>query len=236
MRKTFYGILAACAVAGFSQAAFALGDTEYDAIVKQADTDLKAAKQSCSSLSGNAEDVCKLKAEADHTRTVQRAKAAQKNTPEARAEASEKIADADYKLAKEKCDDLSGNAKDVCVQQAKTDHDKAKADYKAAEKGTPEARHDAIKDKAEADYKLAKEKCDSLAGNAKDVCVQQAKADYDKAKANVKAAETGTPAARQDAMRERNDADYKVAKEKCDSLSGDAKDTCVKQAKQKYNQ
>jgi hypothetical protein len=31
-------------------------------------------------------------------------------------------------------------------------------------------------------------------------------------------------------------AQYKVAKEKCDVLSGDAKDACVKDAKVKYHQ
>ena len=31
-------------------------------------------------------------------------------------------------------------------------------------------------------------------------------------------------------------ADYKVAKEECDSLSGDAKDACVRDAKLKYHQ
>jgi len=31
-------------------------------------------------------------------------------------------------------------------------------------------------------------------------------------------------------------AQYKVAKEKCDALSGDAKDQCVKDAKLKYHQ
>jgi hypothetical protein len=35
---------------------------------------------------------------------------------------------------------------------------------------------------------------------------------------------------------ERLDAEYKVAKEKCDALSGDAKDACVSNAKVKYHQ
>jgi hypothetical protein len=39
-----------------------------------------------------------------------------------------------------------------------------------------------------------------------------------------------------DARDTKMDAEYKVAKEKCDSLSGDAKDQCIKQAKVKYGQ
>jgi hypothetical protein len=31
-------------------------------------------------------------------------------------------------------------------------------------------------------------------------------------------------------------ADYKAAKERCDSLSGSAKDACVSEAKMKYKQ
>jgi hypothetical protein len=41
-------------------------------------------------------------------------------------------ADAAYELAKEKCDDLSGNAKDVCQKDAKAAQASAKADAKAA--------------------------------------------------------------------------------------------------------
>jgi len=33
---------------------------------------------------------------------------------------------------------------------------------------------------------------------------------------------------------DKKDADYKVAKEKCDALSGQAKDNCVAQAKLKF--
>ena len=95
-----------------------------------------------------------------------------------------------YEVAKEKCDDLSGNAKDVCVKEAKAAYVKAKADAKvdrvaidaqqtAAQK-TAEARKDAAEDKRDADYKVAVEKCDSLAGAAKDACVRDAKAKFGK--------------------------------------------------------
>jgi hypothetical protein len=39
---------------------------------------------------------------------------------------------------------------------------------------------------AKADYLVAKERCDDLAGNAKDVCVKEAKAAEKKALANVR--------------------------------------------------
>ena len=81
-------------------------------------------------------------------------------------------ADANYEVAKEKCDDLAGNAKDVCVKEAKAAFVKAKADAKvdrvaadtrkdSADK-TAEARREAAADKRDADYKVAIEKCDAL--------------------------------------------------------------------------
>ena len=93
-------------------------------------------------------------------------------------------------MAKEKCDDLSGNQKDVCVKEAKAAHVKATADAKvdrvaaekhnAATEKTAAARRDAAEDKRDADYKVAIEKCDSLSGPAKDACVSGAKAKYGK--------------------------------------------------------
>jgi hypothetical protein len=41
-------------------------------------------------------------------------------------------------------------------------------------------------------------------------------------------------AVRQDAKEDKMQADYKVALEKCDALSGAAKDACVADAKTKY--
>jgi len=82
---------------------------------------------------------------------------------------------------------------------------------------------------------VAKEKCDDLAGNAKDVCVKEAKAAHDSAKADLKAHKKIVNA-EQDALDTKMTAEYKVAKEKCDALSGDPKDTCVASAKARYNQ
>ena len=86
-------------------------------------------------------------------------------------------ADAEYKTAKDACDAKSGNDKDVCIKQAKADHDKAKADAKAHLK-SQNAMADARDTKLEAQYKVAKERCDSLSGDAKDACIKQAKARY----------------------------------------------------------
>ena len=41
-------------------------------------------------------------------------------------------ADATYEIAKERCDDLTGNAKDVCKKDAKTAFETTKADAKVS--------------------------------------------------------------------------------------------------------
>jgi hypothetical protein len=140
-------------------------------------------------------------------------------------------AKATYEAAKAKCDALKDNAKDICIAEAKAARTRTEVDAEAVYKGTPKAREHAIHEIAEADYKVAKERCDDKAGNDKDVCVKVAKAALTKAKA--KAARVSTDA-KVDASKEKREADYKVAAEKCDAMSGDAKSACVKQAKAKY--
>ena len=89
--------------------------------------------------------------------------------------------------------------------------------------------------RADADYKAAKDACKPKQGNDKDVCLKQAKAEHVKATADAKAL-LKSKNAKADAREDTMVAQYKVAKEKCDALSGDAKDSCIKQAKLKYHQ
>jgi len=149
--------------------------------------------------------------------------------------AAEDSAKATYDSAKKACDSLSGNAKDVCVLEAKGTRDKTIAEAEATEKGTPKAHRDAREAAIKADYNVAKEKCDDLGGNAKDVCVKEAKAAHDKSEADLKAMKD-TAETRKDTMQAKNDADYKVAAEKCETLAGDAKSNCVSSAKARYHQ
>jgi hypothetical protein len=142
-------------------------------------------------------------------------------------------AKATYDGDKKACDAMSGNAKDICVAEAKAKKTKTEVNAEAAYKETPKAREHAIHESAEADYKVAKERCDDKAGNDKDVCVKEAKAVMTRAKADAKASQKGTEA-RIDANKDKRDADYKVAAEKCDALAGDAKSACVASAKARF--
>ena len=153
-------------------------------------------------------------------------------------------ADAQYKIDKDACSSLSGNAKHICVAKAKGKDNVAKADAEATYENTPKARESARLALAKANHDVAIAKCDDLAGNQKDVCVKEAKAGLVRGKADAKvdrvAAETRHEAAtkqadvRNEANGDKRDADYKVAIEKCDALASPAKNSCVSNAKVQY--
>ena len=157
---------------------------------KNADAQYKMDTEACSSLSGNARDICAAEAKGRDNVTKAEAEAAYENTPKARQGARVARAQATYDVSLEKCDDLAGNPKDVCVKEAKAGLVKGKADAKVdrvtadtrQEAGAKqaEARKDANADKRDAEYKVAIEKCDALAGPTKDACVSNAKVEYGK--------------------------------------------------------
>ena len=147
--------------------------------------------------------------------------------------AAVKDADVAYTSAKANCKSLSGNAKDVCVAEAKVQKSYAIAKFDGEYKNTAKAMYDGRKDVAKAEYELAKTKCASKAGNDKDVCVKEAKAVEVRAIADAKAG-TKVTDARIDAADAKRTADYKVAIEKCDAFAGDTKSACVKEAKARF--
>jgi hypothetical protein len=75
-------------------------------------------------------------------------------------DAAYKDASAQYAADKEACKSMTGNAKDVCMQEAKGKEKVGKAEADAAYKGPPKAREAARVAHADADYNVAKEKCD----------------------------------------------------------------------------
>ena len=167
-----------------------LSKEAYATAKKNADTQYASDKAACASLSGNAKDICAAEAKGKDRIAKADAEAGYKNTSKTRESARVARAQARYDVAVEKCDDLAGNTKDVCVKEAKAELVKGKANAKvdrvaadtrqdAAVKQT-EARKEASTDKRDADYKVAIEKCDALAGPAKEACIGNAKALYGK--------------------------------------------------------
>ena len=146
------------------------------------------------------------------------------------AKADYKAAKADisakYKADQAACAGMTGNVKDICSAEATGREKIAYAELIATNEPTSRHRYDARLAQADAAYAVAIEKCDDLSGNAKDVCVKEAKAVRVKALADAKLGKE-IRETKKDAAADKLDADYKVAIEKCDALAGDAKASCV---------
>ncbi|HET7728468.1 MAG TPA: hypothetical protein VFK48_00425 [Usitatibacter sp.] len=94
--------------------------------------------------------------------------------------------EADAKAAKEKCNSLKDNAKDICQAEAKATEKVAKKELDYKNKPTEKNRYEAEKMKAEAAYEVAKEKCEDQKGAEMAACKKNAKADKDRAIAALK--------------------------------------------------
>jgi multidrug efflux pump subunit AcrB len=161
----------------------------------------------------------------------------------------------EYKSEKRGCAALAGNAKDICVEEAKGKESVALAELDNSYKPTLKTQYKVHTAKADAVYEVAKQKCDDLSGNPKDVCEKEAKAVHTSAKAdakvqmktsqaNAKASEktaeakakasSDTAEVRSDAAADKRAAELKVAEEKCDALASTAKDKCLAEAKAKF--
>jgi hypothetical protein len=142
-------------------------------------------------------------------------------------------ASADYKADKAACASMSGNAKDICVEEAKGKEKVARAELAFSYTGKPKDESKVLTARADAAYNVAKERCDDRSGNDKDVCVKEAKSVKAKTMADVKLGKKidSASATADDSKRKAN---YKVAAEKCDAMSGDAKSACMTSAKAMY--
>lgn len=138
-----------------------------------------------------------------------------------------------YKVERDSCASMSGNAKDICVETAKGREDVALAHLQMQRTGNAKDASKFATARSDARYEVAKEKCDDATGNAKDVCVKQAKAEHEKTKADIKLNKE-VREARNDAEETKLKADYNVANERCDSLTGDSKSACVATAKARF--
>lgn len=137
---------------------------------------------------------------------------------------------ATYKADKAACASFTANAKDICIEEAKAKQKVARAELEYAYSGTTKDENKVQVAKAESIYAVAKEKCDDMSGNAKDVCVKEAKAVEAQALADAKVGKK-VNAAITDAAKDVTDAKYKAAAEKCESMTGDAKASCMADAK-----
>lgn len=139
-----------------------------------------------------------------------------------------------YKADKSACARLTDNAKDICVEEAKAKEKVALAELEFNYTGKPADQTKLRTTQAKTAYAVAKERCDDKSGNDKDVCVKQAKAVEAAALADAKLVKAVNKAEAK-AVDTKVDANYKLALEKCDALSGDAKTNCVAAAKARFD-
>ena len=76
-----------------------------------------------------------------------------------------------------------------------------------------------------------KARCESLSGNPNEACMVAAKGKERVARANLEIRNKNTKQARYQALVTKAEADYWVAKGRCDGRAGKAKDACVQKAK-----
>jgi len=100
--------------------------------------------------------------------------------------ADEERIESEYKAAKEKCDAMQGNQKDICVAEAKAKEKVAKAENDAKHAKDPSKEQAKVQRvKADAEYDVAKQRCQEMNGNEKDVCMKEAQVQRDKTRASA---------------------------------------------------
>jgi len=178
-----------------------MSKTEYQTSQDRISNEHKSTKEACNSKSGNARDICVTEANGQNRIALAELENTYKPSAKNRSQSLVAKAEAEYAVAIQRCDDLAGNTKDVCVKEAKSAEIAAKADAKAdlksseagkvanekstaaqgkAKQQSNEAHKDAAEDKRDASYEVAKEKCDALSGSAKDSCIDKAKLSFGK--------------------------------------------------------
>lgn len=139
---------------------------------------------------------------------------------------------AEFKTDKNACATLTGNTKEVCLAQAQAKQRIAQAELEFSS-GKPADENRVLQARAEADYSVAREMCNAQAGNAKDVCVKEAKAIETKALVDARSSRKVVEI-KLDAAQDKRNADYTVAVEKCDALAGDTRSNCIAAAKARF--
>ena len=137
---------------------------------------------------------------------------------------------ADYKLATNACKDMNGNAKTICMEEAKAARAHTEADAVAQYNNTTAGRARARNAVADADLAVAKAKCADATGAEKDSCLANANAVHTAAIAEVRAdravaGATPVTTATTTAATTR-DATKAAAVEKCAEVAG-AKTGCL---------
>lgn len=156
-----------------------MSSSDFSAAKTRVSSEYKADKTICKQQSGNAKDICMEEAKAKEKIAKAELTFSYTGKPADKVKVATVKSDANYNVAKEKCDDLSGTPKTTCRTEAKAIHTKTLADIKMG-KQINEAKVDDAQTKMDADYKVATQQCASLADDAKSSCLSAAKIKFSK--------------------------------------------------------
>jgi hyperosmotically inducible periplasmic protein len=134
MKTLIATLLATVAGASFAAAPTAALNHDpatYRNLTQKAESEYRAATAKCDAQSGNDKDICMAEARLARTRTEADVLSKYNNTAAGRARTRTNVADAEYALAKARCDAKSGADKDNCMDNAKSVHTAALADARA---------------------------------------------------------------------------------------------------------
>ena len=134
MNQSNFNVIAAAIALVFCTGAIAapaMSKDEFKSAKNSIAAEYKTARAACNAKTANAKDVCV--AEAQGKERVAKAELDARNQPGDKTRYHVRIAkaQADYAVAKEKCDDKAGNDRSVCVKDAKAAQARARADAKA---------------------------------------------------------------------------------------------------------
>jgi osmotically-inducible protein OsmY len=176
MKTLIATLFATAAGAAFAAPTLALNHdpASYRAVTQKVAADYKAASAKCTSMSGNDKDVCMAEARLSRTRAESDALSKYNNTAKGREKARSNLADAEYDLAKAKCDARSGADKDDCMNTAKSVHTAALADARSATTATGASAAGAT-GSSDAAKSAAVDKCAQQGGDSKTGCLVQTK-------------------------------------------------------------
>jgi len=184
MKSLLATLLATAAGATFAAAPTAALNHDpatYRNVSQKAATEYKTASAKCDAKTGNDKDVCVAEAKAVRAHTESDAFAKYNNSEKGRASARAKVAEAEFDVAKAKCDAMSGADKDGCMDNAKSVRTAALADAKAGREGSTavgasgSAGLVASTDTKDPVKAAAVAKCDQAAGGSKTGCLVDSK-------------------------------------------------------------
>ena len=179
----------AAAFVGVAAHATPMSREAYKAQEVRIEAEYDAAQARCKPLKGNARDVCNEQVRG--ARDIQQAELALQYKPTADNDEKLRVAKAEaiYAVSLQKCKPLDGNAREICRKDAKAVYAGAKAEAKLQKDVVAQQmRSDGIvrdrtdrEDKiAETQFNAARERCEMLPAEGRDVCMQDARRRFGK--------------------------------------------------------